>query len=665
MKFFITLILLGISSLTYSQNQLIIPDTLDGTTFNLNLQYGTFQFYPGVNTSTMGVNGNILGPTLIMNQGDNVNITVNNQISDTTTIHWHGMHVSAENDGGPHTTIPPGTTWNPGFTVMDKAGTYWYHPHLHTKTNLHVSKGIAGFIIVRDDEEAAIDLPRTYGVDDFPLVIQTKTFDAAKEIVVPSNSDTVVMVNATIDAVLDVPAQVIRFRLLNGSSQRVFNFGLSGDMPFFQIASDGGLLDAPLVMTRLQLSPGERAEILVEFTDMVGQTVDLMSYASEFSNGVYGAAYPGMNSAQVLNGYNPNPMNGNDFNIMTFNVVAENSNPVTTIPSDLATIMPWDENDSNVTRDITITATQMGLNALNGDFLLNDSYFNMDVINYTIPFNNIEIWSITNNSPIGHPFHIHDVQFYILDRDGNVPPINEQGRKDVVFVHAMETVRFITKFEDFADDAVPYMYHCHMLTHEDRGMMGQFTVVDQVPVEFTSFYSTVDEGYVKLFWETATESNNKGFSIERSQNENDWNEIGFVNGNGTTLEPKRYSFIDNSPVSGAVSYRLKQIDFDGRFEYSDIIEVETSVPNKFSLSQNYPNPFNPSTVIDYSIAKAGNVSILVYNSLGETVLELVNEFLDAGGYSVAVNGAQLSSGVYYYRLQTDGFSSIKKMILLK
>lgn len=101
----------------------------------------------------MGVNGNILGPTLIMNEGDFVDIKVDNQLSDTTTIHWHGMHVSAENDGGPHTIILSGDVWNPSFTVMDKAGTYWYHPHLHRKTNEHVSKGIAGFIIVRDEEK--------------------------------------------------------------------------------------------------------------------------------------------------------------------------------------------------------------------------------------------------------------------------------------------------------------------------------------------------------------------------------------------------------------------------------------------------------------------------------------------------------------------------------
>jgi bilirubin oxidase len=118
------------------------------------------------------------------------------------------------------------------------------------------------------------------------------------------------------------------------------------------------------------------------------------------------------------------------------------------------------------------------MNALNGNFVFNGASFNMDVINYTIPLDNTEIWHISNNSPIGHPFHIHDVQFYIIERNGSVPSVDEMGRKDVVFVPAMQSVKFICKFEDFADPEIPYMYHCHMLVHEDGGMMGQFLVTD-------------------------------------------------------------------------------------------------------------------------------------------------------------------------------------------
>lgn len=476
-KTLLLIITFHLTTFIVAQNPVLIPETISGTEFNLTLQNGTFQFFNGQITNTMGANGTILGPTLIMQKGDFVDITVNNNLAETTTIHWHGMHVSASNDGGPHTTILPGASWNPQFTVMDKAGTYWYHPHLHEKTNEHVSKGIAGFIIVHDEEEALLELPRTYGVDDFPLVIQTKDFDANYQVVTPSNSDDVLMVNATINPILDVPAQVVRLRLLNGSSMRVFNIGLSGNKTFYQIGSDGGLLSEPTAITRLQMAPGERAEILINLGNMEGQIIQLMSYASEFPNGIYGATNPGMMAMLNLNGYNPNPLNGSNFNVLALHIVAPNGNPITTIPASLVQVNPWQEANANLTRNLTFTPETMGMNQLNGKFLINGTSFDMDVINYTIPLNNTEIWSISNQSGIAHPFHIHDVQFYVLDRNG-VPPIaGEQGRKDVILIKPQETVRFITKFEDFADDEVPYMFHCHMLVHEDDGMMQQFKVV--------------------------------------------------------------------------------------------------------------------------------------------------------------------------------------------
>lgn len=478
-----------------AQNPLLIPSTLQGTSIELTLQNGTHQFYEGINTTTMGANGNILGPTLLLKKGDFVDFKVNNQIADITTIHWHGMHVSPENDGGPHTTIAPNTTWNPSFTILDKAATYWYHPHLHEKTNEHVSKGIAGMIIVTDDEEAALALPRTYGTDDFPLVLQTKDFDTSKQIVVPSNADDVVMVNATIDAALSVPEQVVRLRLLNGSSMRVFNLGLSANQTFYQIASDGGLLSAPVSLTRLRLGPGERAEILVDFGGMNGQTIMLKSYASEFGNGIYGATNPGRNSSMTLDGYSPNPINGADFDMLQFDVMAATDNPVTIVPSMLVTVTPIPEANANKSRTITMSPVTSGMNQLNGDFYLNNALFDIDVINETVTLDNTEIWTIDNNSAIAHPFHIHDVQFYILDRDGVKPAPNEQGRKDVILVGSQEVVRFIAKFDNFSNPDVPYMYHCHMLIHEDGGMMGQFLVTNS-PALSTGI-SKIDE--VKVY----------------------------------------------------------------------------------------------------------------------------------------------------------------------
>lgn len=474
----ITLWFVVFSFYTFAQNQLIIPATIESTNINLTLQNGTHQFFTGQNTATMGVNGNILGPTLIVNNGDNLNINVTNSLGQPTTIHWHGMHVSAVNDGGPHTIIDAGATWNPQFTVLDKAATFWYHPHLDEFTDEHVSKGIAGFIIVRDTEEAALNLPRTYGVDDIPLAVQTKDFDDSYQIVFHSNADDVLMVNGTINPETDVPAQVVRLRLLNGSSQRVFNFGFLGNLTFYQIATDGGLRETPLSLTRLQLSPGERSEILIDLSGLQGQTIQLMSYASEFDNGIYGATYPGAGTGFPLDNYNPNTMNGADFNILQLNVVAQTTNPVTTIPTTLTTLVPLLESDSDESRTLQFTSIGGGTQQLNGDFAINGVSMDMNVINITIPLNNTEIWTIQNFSLIAHPIHIHDIQFYILDINGNPPPESAQGLKDTYLVLAGETIRIITKFEDFADDTVPYMYHCHMLTHEDNGMMGQFVVVD-------------------------------------------------------------------------------------------------------------------------------------------------------------------------------------------
>tara|TARA_B110000879_G_scaffold13730_1_gene17061 strand:+ start:365 stop:2023 length:1659 start_codon:yes stop_codon:yes gene_type:complete len=478
-----------------AQNALNIPTTLSGTNINLTLQNDTTPFLSGQVTATMGANGNILGPTLILNQGDFVNFNVTNQLTDTTTIHWHGLHVAPENDGGPHTTITPNTTWSPSFTIMDKAATYWYHPHLHHHTDKHVSKGIAGMIIVKDNDEDTLQLPRTYGVDDFPIVIQTKDFDANNQIVVHSNSDDVVMVNATIDPFLNVPSQVVRYRVLNGSSQRTFNLGLSNNQSFYQIASDGGLLSSPVTLTRLLISPGERAEILIDFSGMNGQTSYLKSYASELQNGIYGATNPGMGAGMTMTGYNPNPLNGTDFNILQFIVGAQTTTPITSIPTNLTTVTPIPQGNSNITRTLTFSPVTMGPNQLNGDFLINGVTMDLNVINYTIPLNNTEIWTLINQSGISHPFHIHDIQFYILSRNGVAPPVNEQGRKDVVLVKPQETVQFIAKFEDFSNTTVPYMYHCHLLTHEDGGMMGQFVVDNQLAV----IDNILDENIVTIY----------------------------------------------------------------------------------------------------------------------------------------------------------------------
>jgi blue copper oxidase len=496
---FLKYLLLFFPIVSFAQQALPIPDTISGGVYNLSFHRDSVQFLPGHKTQTYGFNNRpYLGPTLILRAGTNASMLVQNQLADTTTVHWHGLHVPAAKDGGPHTVILPGATWNPQFTVLDKAATYWYHPHMHMKTAEQVMKGGAGMIIVRDNAERALSLPRKYGIDDFPLIVQSQQFAAQNQIDHRGMQDSLLLINGIranygTSAYLNVPAQVVRLRLLNASQERSFRFGFTGNRSFAVIGNDGGLLPVPVTTTRIQLAPGERAEILVNLTGQNGQNLYLMSYASEIPVGVTGgptmpmpAGSPPMNS----------PLNGVNFNLLQLNVGLPTANPITAVPVTLipANQNPYSVTQANATRTINITADS-GM-VMDGPFYFNNQLFDMMRIDYTIPLNNVEIWQVSNQTMVGHPFHIHDVQFYILDRDGIAPEPAERGRKDVVMINPNETVRFITRFEDFSDPNIPYMYHCHILMHEDDGMMGQF-VVSSSPAGNPENLSA--EGVMQLF----------------------------------------------------------------------------------------------------------------------------------------------------------------------
>lgn len=192
-----------------------------------------------------------------------------------------------------------------------------------------------------------------------------------------------------------------------------------------------------------------------------------------------------------------------------------------------------------------------------------------------------------------------------------------------------------------------------------------------IPVELTSFSAKVFGNVVELNWTTATEVKNYGFDIEKSQTINvkseTWEKIGFVEGHGNSNSPKHYYYLDNSSKEpGYYSYRLKQIDTDGKIGYSNVITVILDqLPSAFELHQNYPNPFNPVTVISYSIPKTSNVNLVVYDVLGNTVKILVTENQEAGNYTISFDADQLSNGIYFYKLQAGGFTAVKKMLLLK
>jgi hypothetical protein len=197
-----------------------------------------------------------------------------------------------------------------------------------------------------------------------------------------------------------------------------------------------------------------------------------------------------------------------------------------------------------------------------------------------------------------------------------------------------------------------------------RGLVGEIHYDEFVPVELVSFTAAVIDNDVTLNWETATEINNSGFQVEKKSN-GEYEAIGFVPGFGTTTEPRSYSFTDAGVQSGYYTYRLKQIDLDGTFEYSDEIQVEVTIPDVFALEQNYPNPFNPSTRIDFSLAVDSKVSLKVFDVLGQEVATLINSDLVAGSHNVEFSAANINSGVYFYILQAGDNVETKKMVLLR
>jgi len=215
------------------------------------------------------------------------------------------------------------------------------------------------------------------------------------------------------------------------------------------------------------------------------------------------------------------------------------------------------------------------------------------------------------------------------------------------------------------------------ITSSDDGLAIDDFSIDEsaLPVELSSFTAEVlKNGSVQLNWRTETEVNNFGFEVERSQKSNvksqtEWTKIGFVEGHGNSNSPKDYSFTDDltftPKLTPVLRYRLKQIDTDGKFEYSKVIEVDLGSPGKFELSQNYPNPFNPVTTIKFSITQSGYVKLMVYNALGEQIAELVDGFKEAGIHTINYNASDLNSGLYIYKLEASGIIQSRKMMLLK
>ena len=452
--------------------KLWIPEAISGKNFALTLKKTRKSFWPGATTTTCGFNGAAFwGPTLVLQKGERVQLDVTNALDEPTTCHWHGLHVPAAMDGGPHQLIAPGKTWRATFEVKNDAATLWYHPHAHETTQKQLTYGAGGFLQVKDPIEAALNLPRTYGIDDIPLVLTSRRFYQNNEFSFEGDRDKYgdfLLTNGTLDARATLPAQWVRLRILNAEIERAYNLGLTNDRTFYLIATDGGLIEKPLPLTRLVLSPGERAELLIDLSaEKPGAALTLMAFNSGQAFGFPGQE-PGTSRP------NGSLLNGIDFRLLQIQVGPPTARPVTKLPGALVkSKLVFAPGDVSARRTIRINGQPGG----NPEFYFDGGGYKMHQTNHVVKLGATEAWTVVNNRVFGHAFHIHDVQFRIVERSYGPVPEYENGWKDTLYIRRNESVTFVARFDDYASETDPFMYHCHMSNHEDGGLMGEFLVV--------------------------------------------------------------------------------------------------------------------------------------------------------------------------------------------
>jgi len=432
------------------ENELGIPSMLERdnkeaeVAYTVRAQIGKTEIFDGIETNTYGYNGTFLGPMLRLDEGDTVKIRAINELDEDTTFHWHGLEVAADADGGPHDVIKPGEEKIIEFKVEQEAATLWFHPHPEGKTAEQVYNGLAGLIYIEDDNSKSLGLPTDYGEDDIPLIFQDKTFDDKKQLNYRAamNDDGTIgdtlLINGTVNPKLTVNKEKVRLRLLNGSNARNFTFKLNTGDTFDQIATDGGFLNAPVTLNEITLTPSERAEIVVDFSQ--------------------------------LNSDNDLALINEDGSVLLPFEVSDqsrDSDEMTTRLNDFS--LTEEEKNLPVTKKIELFG-MMDMVTING------KKFDPERIDFTQEQGVTEVWEIYNKKDMMggmiHPFHIHGTQFKIISRDGEEPAENEQGWKDSISVEPGERVKIAIQFNHKG----VYMFHCHILEHEDNGMMGQIKV---------------------------------------------------------------------------------------------------------------------------------------------------------------------------------------------
>lgn len=437
-------------------------EIVDGVrTFTLTAQPGEAEILPGTLTATWGFNGDHLGPTLRMRRGDNCSVTLHNNLDEMTTVHWHGMNIPAWADGGPHSPIEPGGQWVPEWTVDQAAATLWYHPHPHGRTALHCYRGLAGLLLIDDDVSDSLDLPNTYGVDDIPVVITDQKFTPEGQLdeeIDPTLGlmGTTPAINGQANVEFQATTRRVRFRIVNGASMRFHNIALSSGDSFHVIATDQGFLAEPVEAESVLLGPGERAEIVVDIEP--GSDVTLRSAGLDSNFGIPDDEYAADFRMQ------------DTFDLLPIIAPPEYAPEVGPLPAEL---------DSSASEKPNTEGAPVREFALN-TFEINGQLMDMNRVDVTIDHDGPEVWKVTNENPDWpHNFHIHNARFLVTAMEGTeIDDVFLSGRQDTVAIPPNATVTLAVEFGYHPDPTVAYMYHCHMLLHEDQGMMGQFVIVE-------------------------------------------------------------------------------------------------------------------------------------------------------------------------------------------
>jgi blue copper oxidase len=408
-------------------------------------------------TTTNALLYNSTLPIIKADKGDVININFKNSLSEESNIHWHGMLTPANMDGHPKDVANAGTSRNYNFTITQRAATTWFHPHPNMKTGKQAYLGLAGLFIVNDPQEAALNLPSDER--EVPLVLSDKRFnrDASLDYT-PSMMDIMtgylgnkVLVNNTESPFLTVKTGFYRFRIVNGSNARIYDLALSNGISLTVIGNDGGLLEKPIALRHALISPGERLDILIDFSEIpIGTEVFLQSNANNITQ--HGAS---------------------TFKILKFKVTTQNTETFT-MPQNLSTITPLSISDSKRTRVFTLPQMMGGMGMGSGMHTINGKTYNINRIDETVTAGDTEIWEIDNtlgNEP--HPMHIHGVQFQVLGKTGGVIEPYERGWKDTILLKRGERVKIIMRFPN---EKGLFLLHCHNLEHEDDGMMMNFEI---------------------------------------------------------------------------------------------------------------------------------------------------------------------------------------------